>query len=100
MGFKSRLIARDKGCVVCMAQNQDDDSLYLYAVDSELFIGAHIFALQYYDLVCCFHLVCGSLITILLSGIKNGIQRWSSTRTQLLVLLQAALIARTLTHDE
>ncbi|KIK04320.1 hypothetical protein K443DRAFT_4775 [Laccaria amethystina LaAM-08-1] len=24
-GFKSRLIARDKGCVVCMAQNQDDD---------------------------------------------------------------------------
>ncbi|KAH9953389.1 hypothetical protein BGW80DRAFT_1411073 [Lactifluus volemus] len=49
-GFKSRLIARDKGCVVCMAQNQDYDSMYLYEVDSEMFIGAHIFALQYYDL--------------------------------------------------
>ncbi|KIK00616.1 hypothetical protein K443DRAFT_100028 [Laccaria amethystina LaAM-08-1] len=49
-GFKSRLIARDKGCVVCMAQNQDDDSIYLYEVDSEMFIGAHIFPLQYYDL--------------------------------------------------
>ncbi|KIL63438.1 hypothetical protein M378DRAFT_164508 [Amanita muscaria Koide BX008] len=48
--FKSRLIARDKGCVVCMAQNQDDDAMYLYEVDSEMFIGAHIFALQYYDL--------------------------------------------------
>lgn len=48
--LKSRLIARDKGCVVCIAQVQDEDATYLYKADSELFIGAHIFPLQYHDL--------------------------------------------------
>ena len=96
--FKSRLIARDKGCVVCMAQNQNDDSMYLYEVDSEMFIGAHIFPLQYNDLVRRVHPVCGSLTTILLSGIEEGIHGLLLTRTQLLVLLQAALTARTLTR--
>jgi hypothetical protein len=81
-----------------MAQNQDDDSIYLYEVDSEMFIGAHIFPLQYYDLVRCFHLACASLTTILLSGIENGIHRLLPTRTQLLVLPQVEIIARTLTH--
>jgi hypothetical protein len=81
-----------------MAQNQDDESRYLYGVDSEMFIGAHIFALQYYDLVRCFHLVCGSLITILLSGILKDIHRLLLTHTQLLALLQVPLITKTLTH--
>jgi hypothetical protein len=52
-----------------MVQNQYDESIYLYEVNSEMFIGAHIIPLQYYNLVYCFHLVCGSLTTILLSGI-------------------------------
>ena len=81
-----------------MAQNQDDESRYLYGVDSEMFIGVHIFALQYYDLVRCFHLVCGSLTTILLSGIRKDIHRLLLTDTQLLVLLQVLLIAQTLAH--
>ena len=82
-----------------MAQNQDGDSIYLYEVDSEMFIGAHIFALQYYDLVRCFYLVCTSLTTILLSGIEESIHRLLLTHTQLLVLLQVALVARTLTRS-
>jgi hypothetical protein len=81
-----------------MAQNQDDDPMYLYEVDSEMFIGAHIFALQYHDLVRCFRLICGSLTTILLSGVEKSIHRLLLTHTQLLVLLQVALIARTLTR--
>ena len=77
-----------------MAQTQDDDdSMYLYDVNSKMLVGAHIFPLQYYDLVCCFHLVHGSLTTILPSGIKKGIRRLSLTHTHLLVL-----IARTLTR--
>ena len=72
--------------------------MYLYEVDSEMFIGAHIFALQYCDLVRHFHPVCSSLTTILLSGTEEGIHKLLLTRTQLLVPLQAALIARTLTH--
>ena len=82
-----------------MAQNQDDDSMYLYEVDSEMFIGAHIFPLQFYDLVRCFHLVCSSLTAILLSGIEESIHRLLLTHTQLLVLLQVALVARTLTRS-
>ena len=83
---------------MCMAQNQNDDAMYLYEVDSELFIGAHIFALQYYDLVRRFHLVCSSLTTILLSGIEKSIHRLLPILTQLLVLPQAALISRTVTR--
>ena len=71
-----------------MTQNRDDDLMYLYEVDSEMFIGARIFALQYYDLVRCCHLVCSSFITILLSGIGESIHKLLLTRTQLLVLLQ------------
>ena len=82
-----------------MVQNQDDDSIYLYEVDSDMFIGAHIFALQYYDLVRCFHLACSILTTILLSGTEESIHRFLLTHTQLLVLLQVALVARTLTRS-
>ena len=67
-----------------MVQNQDDDSIYLYEVDSEMFIGAHIFALQYYDLVRCFHLVCSILTTILLSGIEESIHRFHTERVSVL----------------
>ena len=81
-----------------MAQNQDDDSMFLYEVDSEMFIGAHIFPLQYYDLVRRYHLVCASLTTSLFSGIQESIHRLLLTRTQLLVLLKVALIARKLTR--
>ena len=72
--------------------------MYLYEVDSEMFIGTYIFPLQYYDLVCRFHLVYGSLTTTLFSGIQESIHRLLLTRTQLLVLLKVALIARTLTR--
>ena len=71
-----------------MTQNRDDDLMYLYEVDSEMFIAARIFVLQYYGLVRCCHLVCSSFITILLSGIGESIHKLLLTRTQLLVLLQ------------
>ena len=51
-GLKSRLVIRDQGCVVCMVLKKDDDALYLFPdVDSMHFMGAHIFPLQYNDLV-------------------------------------------------
>jgi hypothetical protein len=49
-GFKSRLLARERGCVVCMAANAGFTQ-YQYEGDSELFNGAHIFPLKYYSVV-------------------------------------------------
>ena len=44
-----------------MALSPDDDAMYLYDVDSELFVGAHIFPLQYHELVRCSYIVRGGL---------------------------------------
>src|ERR1700722_17234092 len=71
IGFESRLLARDRGCVVCMAQRPDDSwARYSEEGDSELFIEAHIFPLQYYELVRfdSLHVFCAH---IRFSGIKK-----------------------------
>jgi hypothetical protein len=47
-----------------MALSQDNDATYLYDVDSELFEGAHIFPLQYYELVRCSYIVRGGLTVL------------------------------------
>jgi len=52
-----------------MARERDDDATYMYQVDSEIFIGAHIFPLQYYKLVRRSSFVC--------SGISQSAQ-WDS----------------------
>jgi len=67
-----------------MALNQDDDAMYLYDVDSELFEGAHIFPLQYYELVRCSSIIrCGlTVVCIPFSGIGKGVQALLTTHTQ------------------
>jgi hypothetical protein len=51
-----------------MALSEDADAMYLYDVDSEFFEGAHIFPLQYHELVRCSNMARGGLVVVSLSS--------------------------------